>query len=656
MHRMILKRNVWLFVLIACLGMAIALVGWSWNQSQDKQPLITNQRFTEQDVSNTFALFDLGVTDINNDGFLDIFSTNHNARQLFLLNQSGKTFKDQAIQTFFPQNYEVAENNTNTKLPTIQAPGLYVYWNNNELTIEAKGLVQDPQQDINGWLVVPKSSFPQTSGKIQINQGGGQEGFIGKVIGFQIRGDGQFKTKFLTSEPYFRPALKLNSELSLDQVYVGVNKEHPKLHDFYLPPLNALPYMDRHGMAWTDYNQDGRPDVLIVRGGMDGLMAEISPQTPDEFFIQTASGFQDEMAKLGWIKSGCAARQITWVDFNRDNYLDAYVVCGRTLPPGSLQPNQLYQGSPEHTFTNVAKQLNVDFLPNGLAKWFDADNDGDMDLFWVDDTSFWLYRNQSGQFKPESLGTLKGGIRQIAVADYDLDGDFDIFAATSENTIFVNTNGRFSRANLTDLGLPKKSISANWVDYNNDGLLDLFLLPAGLYEQTPDHKFKSSKLLKTRSEKFGHSAYSTWFDVDNNGFLDLLMAKPTPIPWWEAWELSSKDITSVSKSSKSKVFLYRNQHSNNHWLEVQLIGTQGDNAPAVGATVKLMVDGIVYQQQVGQFEGSLRSQGHYRLYFGLGKQQQVDALQIIWPTGQLQDVKTPGIDQLLTIKQTIQKS
>ncbi len=656
MNRMMTKRNVFLFVLIACLGMAIAIAGWSWNQSQDKHPLITKQQFTEIEIGNTFALFDLGVTDINNDSFLDIFSTNHNGRQLLLFNQAGKTFKDQAIQTFFPQNYEIAEIKTNPQLPVIQEPGLYVYWNNNELTIESKGLITGQTEKIGGSLLVPKSASHQSTGKIQFNEDGGQEGFLGRIIGFQIQGDGQFKTKFLTSEPYFRPALKISSALSLDQIYIGANKEHPTIHDFYLPPLNALPYMDRHGMAWTDYNQDGRPDVLIVRGGMDGLMPEISPQTQDEFFIQSAAGFEDKMAKFGWIKAGCAARQITWVDFNRDNYLDAYVVCGRGVPPGSLQPNQLYQGSAQHTFTNVAKQVKLDFLDNGLAKWFDADNDGDMDLFWVDSQSFWLYRNQSGRFTPESLGALKSGVRQIAVADYDLDGDFDVFAASSENRLFVNTNGQFSAAKIADLGLPRKSIAANWVDYDNDGLLDLFLLPDGLYQQTTDHRFKSTKLLKTSSDKFPHSAYSTWFDVDNNGSLDLLMGKQTVIPWWEAWELSGKDLNPVSKSYKAKVFLYRNQPTNHHWLDVQLVGSQGDNTPAVGAIVKLLVNGVVYQQEVGQFEGSIRSQGHYRLYFGLGKQKEIDALQITWPNGQLQEIKNPGIDQLLTVKQTIKQS
>ena len=59
----------------------------------------------------------------------------------------------------------------------------------------------------------------------------------------------------------------------------------------------------------------------------------------------------------------------------------------------------------------------------------------------------------------------------------------------------------------------------------------------------------------------------------------------------------------------------------------------------------------VQRQQVGQAEGSIRSQGHYRLYFGLGKQQTVNSVKVFWPDGQLQEIKNPASDQLLVIQQ-----
>ena len=58
-------------------------------------------------------------------------------------------------------------------------------------------------------------------------------------------------------------------------------------------------------------------------------------------------------------------------------------------------------------------------------------------------------------------------------------------------------------------------------------------------------------------------------------------------------------------------------------------------------------------QQVGQSEGSHFSQGHYRLYFGLGQNDQIDMIEVAWPNGDIQTLEHIDSDRLLTIRQPV---
>ncbi|NER78122.1 MAG: hypothetical protein F6K42_00805 [Leptolyngbya sp. SIO1D8] len=94
---------------------------------------------------------------------------------------------------------------------------------------------------------------------------------------------------------------------------------------------------------------------------------------------------------------------------------------------------------------------------------------------------------------------------------------------------------------------------------------------------------------------------------------------------------------------------YRNTGARNHWLQLQLIGADG-NRPAIGIRAEILSASGTQHQQVGQADTSLRSQRHYRMYFGLGKDSRVNALNILWPDGYLQHIEVPEADQLVTIK------
>jgi hypothetical protein len=96
------------------------------------------------------------------------------------------------------------------------------------------------------------------------------------------------------------------------------------------------------------------------------------------------------------------------------------------------------------------------------------------------------------------------------------------------------------------------------------------------------------------------------------------------------------------------VTFLRNTRPANHWLQVELVGPPG-NRPGIGAKVEVVTAGSRQVQQVGAAEGSHFSQGHYRLYFGLGQHASPKRVRILWPDGRAQELRDPAGDRLLTV-------
>jgi hypothetical protein len=281
----------------------------------------------------------------------------------------------------------------------------------------------------------------------------------------------------------------------------------------------------------------------------------------------------------------------------------------------------------------------VNFHDSSSFEWIDADNDSDLDLLVAREGKLSLYRNQPKRFNHYQTIPVPGtDIRKLAVTDYDQDGDFDVYVASPQSSkLLINSGGRYTAIDPAMVGLPTQALTVNWVDYDNNGLVDLHTIPGKLYHQTPDHQFVVTQLLDQDVPSWaavldnpkGNDARSTWFDLDNNGTRDALCE--------------------VIQNGVGQATLYRNLLTQNHWLQLKLIGPSG-NRQAIGAKVAVTTADSRQVQQVGQAEGSHYSQGHYRLYFGLGQQQGSGSIQITWADGTRQEVQYSKPDQLLTIQ------
>jgi hypothetical protein len=608
-------------------------------------------------LNQSFNLFDLGIVDINRDSYLDIFTSNHSAPQSFLVNDGSGHYHNSISELSLDQNPDFPgfEVISNISLSEEDFPGLYIYRSNRSsgIVLNAHNLASGKK--ISGTISLPYRILvkPNNSFDVNITESSSISGQFQAKLTFTAHQEGSLE--IIPANPVFintPTSFSIDTMTPVKDIYVGVNKVHPYLHDF------VLFLRDRHGMAWADYSGDSKIDLFITRGGLKGQLSKHLGIVDDELLLNSNYGFQDQRATFGIQKKGCPGRQTAPVDFDDDGRLDIYVVCGRNDKrdrSGSMYPNQLYQQQSDGKFItdgkfiNVASKLGLDIPEMGTFVWLDANDDGQIDFFWENEKEFWLYLNQSGKFLPQLIAANKSGkVGKLTISDYDNDGDIDVFSASdSGNSLVINNGGMFYLEEPEKLGLPEKSLYVSWVDYDNDGMTDLHAIPSGLYHQDRNRKFTETFLMSIHPTQAAAESRCTWFDLNNDGTRDLVLGIRYRIP--RRAKLLKLDTFLAGRKDWS-LALYRNSYTSSNWLEVELIGMKG-NYQAIGSRVVVSTsDGKQLVQQIGQAEGSLYSMGHYRLYFGLGQAEKIDVLSIFWPDGYLQKIREPQTNQLLVLQ------
>src|SRR5262249_23621519 len=292
-----------------------------------------------------------------------------------------------------------------------------------------------------------------------------------------------------------------------------------------------------------------------------------------------------------------------WGDYDRDGRVDIAFVSyfGSAL---------LYRNLGGLTFAEG---------PNlGSAKlviWVDFDGDGDLDLHLVGLQADHLLRNDGGTFVDlggSSDSDQRGG---VAWGDFDNDGDPDVYVAMISGTNRLMRNdgaGVFTNVTPgTPLGLAGDSPDAAWVDYDNDGDLDLFVVRAS----SPNVLFRNDGGVFVNAGSSALDAVGTrrsvaWADFDGDGDLDAYV---------------------TSDSTRGR--LIRNDLGPSHWLHVDLVGSISNRA-GIGARIRVKAGGVWRMQDVSGGTGV--SQNSLTAEFGLGAATVADSVEVRWPSGFVQ--------------------
>ena len=624
--------------------------------------------FTEYDspLKESHWIYDSGIVDANGDGLLDIFTTNHNWRQLLLLADGQGGYQDVLSTWGLDHSREFPGIEISTVAPEINNPGVYIYWYNRHLYIRSHQIKNQEPVSITLHALTELNVIDKNGFQIDAHD---SEELVAPFITESTIRFSSTEDAIMKLYPTSRGVpinFKLNESIPLTQVYVGNQLVEPDSHRF------SLLLQDRHAMVWSDFNDDSQLDIFITRGAIGGTLPvypqSVASKVDEEFFVSKNTGgsankqFENTLSMSGITKNGCSARHANWVDFNNDGLLDLFINCEDVGNIKGEYPNKLYQQHTGKQFVDVSEQAGLQILNNNIIdyEWFDADNDTDMDLFTHQDDGFYLYRNNTGQFESEFIyrgefaridnPDLKGASGaywvfdgKLSVSDYDNDGDLDVFSASKKgNAMLINNAGSYTSLAPGDLGLPASSVSASWVDYDNDGLTDLHTVPSGIFRQTEEQTFARTNLLILPSDLYMASIIN-WYDINNNGTRDVMIALNENQSLHRWWESSPKDTFLWTFAT------YLNQSNKNHWLQFKLIGDPG-NREAIGARVTVTTPDGRQTQEIGINDGAFYSQGHYRLYFGLGQHSTADLVNIHWPGGKTQELKNISGDAMHVIE------
>jgi hypothetical protein len=394
-------------------------------------------------------------------------------------------------------------------------------------------------------------------------------------------------------------------------------------------------------LVQADYDNDGRVDLFVARGGWQRPMR-------DSLLRQNPDGTFTDVTRAAGVERVFRTQSAAFADFDGDGWLDLFV--------GHEEAHSvLYRNRGDGTFEDVTERAGLVF--NAFTKavaWGDFDDDGWPDLY-VSNLAGpnFLFRNQGD-------GTFREVARELGVDrplmsfpawffDYDNDGRLDLFVSTFVNTLdevvrgylglprraetmrlYRNTGGGFEDVTeRTGLGRVVVGMGANYGDLDNDGWLDFYvatgapsyaaLMPNLMFRNREGRAFSDvTTATHTGHLQKGHGV--AFADLDGDGDQDVV-----------------HNVGGFVPGDGYNRVVFENPGHGNDWVVLRLTGTRS-NRSALGARLALEVEGTDGRVRTvhrvvtsgGSFGGNPLAQ-----HVGLGRARRIRSLEVRWPAGGL---------------------
>lgn len=427
------------------------------------------------------------------------------------------------------------------------------------------------------------------------------------------------------------------------------------------------------GCVSADYDNDGDADLYLTNYGNNQLYRNNGDGTFTD--VTTQAGVGDNR----WSVSA------SFGDYNLDGFLDLYVAnyldyqietahpcilegvhiyCGPHEYPGAK--DTLYRNNGNGTFTDITDKSGVINAGKGMGVLFtDYNNDGHPDIYVANDAVADLLYHNNGDgtftdvavtagiaYNSEGRATASMG---VANGDYDNDGLLDLFITNFSlevNSLFHNDGDGFYTMTTFETGLAEASFSqlgfgTQFLDADNNGTLDLFVANGHVWDNVA--KITSSLSYKQSCQFFTNTGEGMFKNISQEigaFFSHPVVARGTAIGDYD----NDGDVDILVSCSNDMPILLRNDtQEKNKWLKIKLIGTDS-NRDGIGSRVIVHTGDFIQIKEV-TCGGSYASGSEISLHFGLDTNSDVQSIEVKWTSGYKQRLENVSTNQVIRIEE-----
>ena len=431
------------------------------------------------------------------------------------------------------------------------------------------------------------------------------------------------------------------------------------------------------GVAVGDYDNDGYQDIYVTNFGSNVL------------YHNNGDGTFTDVTKEAGVDDPRWSTSAAWVDYNGDglldlfvvNYIDFTVLGNKRCYSPSGEPDycspMAYHAIPSRLFRNLGNGKFVDATESsGIASAYgpglgvicmDFNGDGLIDIYVADDTAanlLWLNQG-NGTFKESGLdlglalsadGLPKAGMG-LTADDIDNDGHLEVLVTnlnregvtlfrSDKQGMYDDVTAQFRLAQST---FGYTGYGVGFFDYDNDGLMDLFIANGAM--TIIDSTHNNSNPYAQRNQLFHNEGEGKGFRevTDEAGPALQLIEVSRGAAFGDIDNDGNMDVVITNEDAPARVFLNQGG-SKNHWLQVRL-ETPKLNRFGMGARIGLFRKGLPTLWRHAHTDGSMLSASDIRVHFGLGNNPAIEAVVVQWLDGKKEKWENVRADRIITLRQ-----